>query len=198
MDALRPMDSRGMTFPGRHDGEPILLLLRRHWFVLVPSVLLFLFLAALPFFLRLILPAGLLALLRGSVWEGAATIGIAAYYLFLWLFFFTIIVDYYLDVWIVTDERIVNIEQVGLFRRVISEQRLIRVQDVTSDVRGILPTFLNFGNVYVQTAAERERFIFLQVPRPTDVEKLIIRAHEEAVQRMPGGTAEPELHAAHS
>lgn len=86
---------------------------------------------------------------------------------------FSSFVDYYLDAWILTNEKIINIEQKGLFNRVISEQRLYRVQDITSELKGIIPTFLNYGNVYIQTAGEEERFAFKQVPAPYDVVKKI-------------------------
>lgn len=180
MDAPHPTLYRDYTFPGRNKGERILLVLRRHWFVLVPVGLLFAFLLIFPLIIRFLLPPGLLAGLQSSVWSGVITLVLSAYYLFLWLFFFTILVDYYLDVWIVTNERVVSILQEALFLRVIAEQSIVRVQDVTSDVRGIFPTFLNFGNVFIQTAGERERFVFLQIPNPDHVKKVILRAHEEA------------------
>ncbi len=173
---------RSTTFPGRHEGEQILLVLRRHWFTLVTTGLLFTVLVGLPLGIALGIPVGLLAAIRASIWGSVVLLSVTAYYLFLWLFFFTVLVDYYLDVWIVTNERIVNILQEGLFHRIIAEQSVVRVQDVTSDVQGIIPTFLNFGNVYAQTAGERERFIFLNVPNPDQVKKVIIQAHEVAVR----------------
>ena len=103
----------------------------------------------------------------------------SAYYLFIWLFFFHAFVDYYLDIWIVTDRRIVNIEQKGLFAREVSEQKLFRIQDVTSELKGIIPTFLNFGTVYIQTAAEEPRFVFKQIPDPGRVAQTIIKLVEE-------------------
>ena len=46
--------------------------------------------------------------------------------------------DYYLDTWIVTTERIISIEQKGLFERTASELDLISVQDATAEVHGFL------------------------------------------------------------
>lgn len=101
------------------------------------------------------------------------------YYLFIWLFFFYSFLDYYLDIWIVTNYRIINIEQNGLFDRIISEQKLYRVQDVTSEIKGIIPTFFDYGDVYVQTAAEKERFIFKQIPHASEVRKKILALAEQ-------------------
>lgn len=185
---------RDVTFPGRRADEQILLVLRRHWFVLLTTGIFFAFLLVLPLILWSLLPRGFFLTLHETVWGGLLTLGLSGYYLFLWLFFFTILVDYYLDVWIVTNERIVSIEQIGLFRRVIAEQNMGRVQDVTSEVEGVFPTFLNFGNVYVQTAGERERFVFMQVPNPEGVKKGILQLHQDvlgsspAEQNAAGGT----------
>ena len=54
--------------------------------------------------------------------------------LFLWIYTFIIWVDYYLDIWIITTERIINVEQKGLFVRNVSELRHVRVQDRIADL----------------------------------------------------------------
>ncbi|MEK7203085.1 MAG: PH domain-containing protein, partial [Patescibacteria group bacterium] len=47
------------------------------------------------------------------------------------------------------------------------------VQDITSEMKGIFGTFFNFGDVYIQTAGEKERFIFRQIPNPNEVVRKI-------------------------
>ncbi|MEI7890478.1 MAG: PH domain-containing protein [bacterium] len=92
----------------------------------------------------------------------------------LWLFGFLIWVDYYFDVWVITAQRIVNIEQKGLFMRKVSELRYEKIQDVTTQVEGIIPTMLNFGDVKIQTAAEEGEFIFRTVSDPYHVKNIIL------------------------
>lgn len=176
-----PSAFRDVHFPGQHRGEQVILLLRRHPFVFIVTVVYFLLLALLPVGVRLLFPGSLLQGLQGTAWGILITIGLSAYYLFVWLFFTFAFVDYYLDMWMITDERIINVEQVGLFNRVISEQRLVRVQDVTSEVKGLFPTFLNYGQVFVQTAGERERFVFEQVSEPDLVKKVVLQASQRAI-----------------
>ena len=94
--------------------------------------------------------------------------------------FFLIWIDYYFDVWIVTERRIINIEQKGLFSRVVSELELEKIQDITTDVKGVIPTFLNFGDLHVQTAAEKERFLFRDIPDPYDVKNLIMNLQKKS------------------
>mgnify|MGYP001576949469 CR=1 FL=1 len=178
-----PSAFRGMHFPGQHDGERVLLVLRRHPFVFVLVTVAFVLFALLPLFIRFLIPESFFQNLEGTIWEALISVALSMYFLFLWLFFAYAWVDYYLDLWIVTDERIVNIEQAVFFNRVISEQRLLRVQDATSEVKWLFPTFLDYGNVFIQTAGERERFVFEQVPHPDLVKKVVLLAHEEALRQ---------------
>ena len=99
--------------------------------------------------------------------------------LFIWNFFFILWLDFYLDAWIVTNERIINIEQRGFFTRKISELKLTKIQDVTSEIIGVIPTLFNYGNIYVQTAGEKERFIFYQIPNPNYVKNVIVELQEK-------------------
>ena len=153
--------------------ERIILLVRRHWFVLFIRCLLWGIVGLLPLALALLLPGDLQGMAGSVIGYPLLVIGLSLYYLFLWLFVLNTFVDYFLDVWIVTNERILNIEQDQLFSRTASEQKLSRVQDVTSEVKGIFATFLGFGDVHVQTAGEKARFNFEQVPNPTEVARKI-------------------------
>jgi len=159
----------------------VLIFLRRHWFVMFLNSLFFVFMIILPFIIFWLTPQSLANYIVGTAWQGILIMFFGGYYMLMWLFFFAALVDYYLDVWVVTNERIIDIQQISLFKHVVAEQRIVRVQDVTSSVQGILPTFLNYGDVNIQTAGEMERFSFQQVPDPEGVKKIIFQAYEEAV-----------------
>ncbi len=170
-------------FPGQRPNEHVIIILRRHWTIW------FNYIAQLVLFN--ILPiAALIFLYYVLDWspspEGPIYIGLvlllSMYYLGAWLMYFHSFVDYRLDTWILTDQRIINTEQQGLFDRIISELNIEKVQDVTSEIHGHAQTFLDFGNVYIQTAGEKQRFIFQHVPHPEEVSRLVIRAHESAIR----------------
>jgi len=57
--------------------------------------------------------------------------------------------------------------------------KLTKIQDVTSEIVGVIPTLLSYGNIYVQTAAEKERFVFYQIPSPNEVKNQIVRLQEK-------------------
>lgn len=160
--------------PHRLDGEKIILLIRRHPFVLFIKVIFWFLVALIPPVFYLFLSPIYQSAIPTRLQIPLLYVLLSLYYIYIWLFLVFSFVDYYLDVWIITNERILDIEQKGLFNRVTSEQKLFRVQDVTAETKGFFPTILNFGDVYVQTAGETQRFIFKQVFRPDHVSKKII------------------------
>lgn len=159
--------------PNQKPGEKIILLVRRHWFILFLRMHLWILLLAVPPALSLIFSESDAFLFENHFMRALITVLAGTYYLMLWLFILNTFVDYYLDVWIVTNERILNTEQKQIFSRVTAEHELSKIQDVASEVHGILPTFLDYGDVHIQTASETQRFIFRQIPHPIDVKRKI-------------------------
>jgi len=163
------------------EGEKIIKVIHRHWFDIVQQFLIVAFLIvaliggffAFPFMLPDFNMAGFYILLLFLE---------TTFLLFVWIYSFLIWVDYYFDVWIITSERIVNIEQKGLFTRQISELKFSRVQDVTADVGGFFQTVLDYGDVHIQTAGEEARFLLRQVPDPYRLKSMImeLQKHHES------------------
>ena len=160
-------------FPGQESDEKIIMILRRHGWILFKIIFIYGLLMFLPFFFQAVLQNSS-TIFETELGPTLYKLCVSIYYLALVTFFFRAWLDYYLDIWVITDERIVNIEQKGLFSREISTQRLYRIQDVTAEVKGVIATFFHFGNVYVQTAGEEQRFIFKQIPDPYHVTKKIM------------------------
>jgi hypothetical protein len=167
-----------IKFPGQHEEEQVILFLRRHWFIFLMRILFILFsivvLVTIYIFFNTVNSN-----FKESDFYNLLLFGESLAVLFLWNFFFILWLDYYLDAWIVTNERIINIEQRGFFMRNISELKLTKIQDVTSEIIGIFPTLLDYGNIYVQTAGEKERFTFYQIPHPNQVKNIIVQLQEK-------------------
>jgi len=159
--------------PNRRTGEEIIGHTRRHWFIFFRIFLFYLLLFLIPPVIYYFLTLTFLELLSGAISQPLLLVALFAYYLMMLVFAFTIWMDNYLDVWTLTTNRIISREQNGLFNRVISEIDLSRVQDVTAEQRGPLATFLNYGEIYVQSAGEKERFVFEQVPDPNKIARMI-------------------------
>jgi len=56
----------------------------------------------------------------------------------------------------------------------VSELRFSKIQDITTEVTGFLPTVINFGDVKVQTAGEVSEFLFRTVSDPYSVKNIIM------------------------
>lgn len=146
------------------------MVLHRHWIAIVGKVAVGGILLLLPF---IALPlTGFLPHISVSL-VGATLFFFVIYILIVFLILFIFWIEYYLDVWIITTERIIDIEQKSLFNREISEFRIQNVQDVTIDIPGMLATFLKYGNMTIQTAGERS-FTIHDVPNLYEAKNLIL------------------------
>ncbi len=164
-------------FPDQRPDEQVLAIVRPHWLVILPAILLTGALGLLPPFVVW----GVNAVDLGVNGPGAA-VGItiiSAFYLTLATYFYIRWLDYYLDVGVVTDKRVVDIDQLGLFRRNVDELDRKVIQDVTVSRHGFLQTIFNFGNLEIQTAGERRNFEFRGIPNPEKVQHLVARAQDK-------------------
>ena len=166
------------NLPNAIPDEKLVYFLRRHPITLLSVLFGYLLLIASPFLVLWYLRSTQLEFLADVRFQAILIFGGSIFFLFAWLFLFQLFLDYYLDSWIVTNRRILNIEQNGLFGRTVSELRLYRIQDVTARVNGFTKTMFNFGEVEIQTAGERERFMFEEIPNPNEVAKTILELSE--------------------
>ena len=164
----------GYYIPHKKEGEKIVLMLRRHPFILFLNTYLWVAVMVVVPIIFLILRDSLAVVLAHPVFYPVLVIFFSSFYLFSWLAVFNQFVDYYLDVWIVTNFRIINTEQRQLFSHVMAENELDKIQDVTAEIIGVFPTFLDYGDVLIQTAAEQERFRFEEVPHPAEIKRKIM------------------------
>jgi hypothetical protein len=110
---------------------------------------------------------------------------LAAWYTLTFIVGYMIWTHYYLDLWIVTDRRLIVIDQVHFFNRTISSFRLERLQDMTVSIEGILHTFLNFGTIRAQTAGAGETaFVMKGLPEPREVLSIIQKATDERLKEV--------------
>ncbi len=148
--------------------------LRRHPITLISMAIGGILLVLFPFIVWLLMQIVFPDIWASEIGKTLVILGGSAFFLYAWLFLFQSFIDYYLDIWVVTNHRILSIEQSGLFSRTVSELRLYRVQDVTSSVKGIIPTLFNYGDVEIETASNEDHFVFEQISNPTHVAKTIM------------------------
>ncbi len=154
--------------------EKILYLLRRHPITFLPHVFLFVILTAIPFIMYVFLSSYFSDLFSDPVYFPLLVLSASIYMLSILLFFYTEFIIFYLDIWIVTNDRIVDIEQHGLFSRSTSELDLFRIQDVTSDTHGLIATIFKYGTVTVKTASNNVHIVFRNVKNPDKIREDLI------------------------
>jgi len=168
--------------------EHTILKVRRHPITFLIQIIIFLVLVSLPSLLELAGKIIEYPIPSDEIFHYFRRMIGTIYYLYILLFILYSFFDYFLDVWIVTDRYIIDIEQRALFFRSIVKQEIIRIQDVTAEVRGIIPTIFNYGDVHIQTAGAHERIIFHKVPDPNGVVTVVLRTLEEQQKKMGGAS----------
>lgn len=169
--------------PNQREGEKMILFLRRHWFAPLTILVVSGLLLAFPFLVWFTFPEMVAEWMERQYIGPLLSLGLLMYIMAIWLVSWIEFTDYYLDTWIITNERILNIEQLGLFNRTASELHLTSIQDITSEIKGFLHTMFNYGSVYIQTAGETTRFNFKNIPHPDKVKDDILRLVEEDKRR---------------
>ena len=159
-------------------GEHVVLQLRRHWLLFLGELLPYAILAILPFaapkLLALAPPlAGYAGLFNYSEPVMRTTLGV--WLLISWTGAWGAFTKYFLNAWILTSQRVVTIKQRGFFKREVSSLLLARVQDVTTNVTGILFSLLGIGNIKVQSAGADVEFTMRGIPRPEQMRDLIMK-----------------------
>ncbi len=161
--------------------EVILKVVRKHWFIIVAELLGTFIMLLAPFFIFFII-----ALTPSEVlpfdFHLESHIALIIYGITLWsliavLAGFVIWTQYFLDLWVITDRRIIVIDQIQFFNRRVSSFRLERLQDIKFSVDGLIATFLNFGTVRAQTAGMAENTFHTNgLPDPQGLQSIIQKA----------------------
>ncbi|MSU75402.1 MAG: PH domain-containing protein [Candidatus Magasanikbacteria bacterium] len=154
--------------------ERVTRLVRRHFITLVPALVVFALLLTLP-----VGAAWLLRTVFPSLETSATLLPIivlfgSGYYIAVLLFFYSYFLDFYLDLLVITNDRLIDMEQVGIFARHTAEVDLYKIQDITSEVKGVFASLFNYGDLLIQTAGAVERFVVEGVPRPDTLRQEIL------------------------
>lgn len=168
------------------EGETIIAIKRKHWFVIAVEAAVLLLLAIMPLVVlvlfNIINPA--MMVFVQDYWVFIIFYG-ASWLLFLWLVFTITWTNYYLDVLVITNKRIIDIEQFSLFVRDFAELRLENVQDMKVEVIGFVQSFFKIGNIHIQTAGQTKEILFRNVPDPYGLKHIISSHHDQILKGKP-------------
>jgi uncharacterized membrane protein YdbT with pleckstrin-like domain len=151
---------------------------RKHWWILFKAVVVPALFAVVVLVLLILVPIPLARLLMAMLFLASL------------LFLAWQIVDWYNDVYIITDDRIVDIEKVPLISEDRREARLVMIQDVNYRQPDFLARTLGYGDIIIETAAKTGAFTFSNVPNPQQVQMEIFARWERTRQPSSAPSAE--------
>lgn len=167
-----PVNTR---FATQEAEEKVILLLRQHPVVNIPWIFLTIVLLFLPLTLDYVPIIDFLPI-------NFQIFTLILWYLLVLAYVLGQFLYWYFNVYIVTDERIVDIDFFGMIYRDVSVTKIDKIQDVTFVQAGLFGSIFNYGDVLIQTAAETSRIDFMKVPRPADVVEIIGHLIDEETQ----------------
>ncbi|MBI3386003.1 PH domain-containing protein [Candidatus Gottesmanbacteria bacterium] len=167
----------GVRFETQEEQEEVVLFLRQHPIVLVPAIVI---LALMILFPTVILPIALHEL-EVSVNLPARFLIIGGLFWYLATFGFALIsfLRWFFNIYIVTNQRVVDIDFKYLLYKMFSEANLSKIQDINYASGGIFAAAFNFGDVTVETAGEVPNIEFDKVPHPERVVQTISELAED-------------------
>lgn len=160
-----------VLFSHQDPDEHIEVLLRQHWFSLVPVFFTTLFLILVPFFISFLisyfgfLPITLPENLKISFWT--------LWYLMILIYLIEKFLFWYFNVFILTNKHLVDIDFNSLLSQKMVQFQLGDVESAQAKTKGIFSTYLGFGDVEIQTEATSQLARLDMVPRPREVADLI-------------------------
>jgi len=170
----------------REQDEHIELLLRRHWITMLPLLVILLAGLLLPFIISL-LGVDLFVLTGlGSSSVHFQVVVLVVWYMLVLGFGFVCFLNWFFNVYIVTDKHLIDVDYWGLFFHRISDCRLEQVQDTSHDVQGMWEILFNYGDVFVQTASELSNIDFISVSEPEFVHQRISDLVSQALEHDSG------------
>lgn len=170
-----------LSFEGQKDGEKLVVFTRQHWYLIFWTVINSIFAAFLPIII-IVFSASFIVEHPGS--SVVFMFFWMVYIMCIWFMLMYKIVFHILNIWIVTDSRILDIWQIGFFNRQVSELHLESIQDISVKSSGIIQSYFNFGNIDIQTAGASQHFTFEEVPNPIEIKDKIMDAANVYVQRL--------------
>lgn len=170
-----------IKFETQSDDEQVLLLMRRHpvtnlWWIALTAMLL-----GIPLFW------GEFPLISNV--SGMVQLALMVFW-YLGLAFFAIqnMLLWFYNVYIVTDERVIDVDFFGLLYKNVNATQIRKIEDVNYSQIGMLSSMFNYGTVVVETSAEQKSadmsdetsaFTFDAVSNPDRVVKVVSELMEQ-------------------
>jgi len=155
-----------VRFESQEQRERIILLLRQHWVTQLPWIA--------GTFIGLFVPLVFQWLpILNFMPANYQLMTVVGWYLLVIAYLYEQFISWYYQVFIITDERVIDINFTNLIYKELSEAKIENLEDVTYRQGGVLRAVFNFGDVVMQTAGAEREFMIENVPTPNRVVKIL-------------------------
>jgi hypothetical protein len=165
LNAFAPKPANVFFDSQLHD-ERVILLLRQHPVTQIPWLLTAVGLALLPI-LFTFLPFWLFLPVQYQI------AGLIGWYSLVVSFILESFLLWFFNIYIITDERIIDVDFFSLVYKNISAAKLDNIEDITATTGGAARSVFNYGTITIQTAGTKGEFEFQDVPQPAKVTALL-------------------------
>jgi len=168
---LHPKD---IMFETLENDEQVIMFLRKHWITNAGWILMGILMILTPFFVS-----------KLSLFEGIPSnfmfVFALIWYLVTTAYLLESFLTWFFNIYIITDERIIDIDFYNLIYKEVSDANIDKIQDVTYKMGGFIRTIFDYGDVLIQTASEVPNFEFEGVSKPSNVVKVLqdLRTEEQ-------------------
>lgn len=166
-------DPKGISFQTQKHDEVIVLFLRAHLIKNLFWIITSLILIAIPPIIAILSSIFDIRFFSSPLVSHFTAIYVLFYYLIVFSYIFINFLHWFYNVFIVTSERVVDIDYSDIVIHNIAVTKLTHVQDVNYTQSGFIPTFFNYGNLFVQTAGTEINFEAPSVPKPREATHII-------------------------
>jgi len=157
---------RNTSFLGKENDENVVLVLRKHWQFLIPTVVSIFFILHVPLIIACVIPSES----RNSFF--IFSLFLIAILISSSLAIFTYVKWFY-NVNIITDQRVIDMDFHSLFSHTTAEARLDKIEDISYKQIGVLSNMYDVGTIYIQTAGAKSEIEFDGIHKPKEVQDIL-------------------------
>lgn len=166
-----------VDFHGKDTGEQIILFMRQHPIVLFPgfikAILVLLVTVALAYGLTYTLSSLKVNIVTLNIILLVFGVFISITYMLYEVF------KWFYTISMITTSRVIDLDFQTIFDSRWSSTTLRAIQDVSHTSPGFISTIFDVGSLQIQTAAEKELFEISNIPRPRDVQDVLMDLVDE-------------------
>ena len=159
-------DNTNRHFKGQHRTEYVSCFCRKHWIILVKDFLGFFILLTLLILTGIFLKGIYNFFSQDSFFINVMALGVAGIFTFYLQKFFLRIIQYFLEIVIITNYRIVVLNKSLYLKDSKDATDLPKIQDIKKRQDGILKNFLRFGDLEITLSSSSTTKLLTFIPNP--------------------------------